>query len=396
MKREQAIAELQKACDRISQIEPPLNIKAIHTFGSLPRGVKEVVRDVDLIVIANTTSLREFKRNLMAFLDDSQAPVHRKLRQKYCELSNLAANVRNSGKTWNWPRLSDFIYEERTRSVLEASGVPPEWLNYYTWNEVFNWRQDGMPNWIKLTPERLVRRALFDRRRGFEIHHVVDTLKEALYKLPKIQPVLAWAPDKADVGKNLAAVAKKAMVAKDYENMSVQLVTVNTWNSILETLCRRFLSKGGTLDLDWTLDQEFRETLAHRAGVSDEDMKLFLASLAYPRLRSSVAEFPSMRIRASPPMTSDIDAENVRLKLKSATTCFHCLVEIYEGLDNLHLNRLPPDLGAYLLERVSVETAPKEVTLSLLEQLGFPPPIGKKWHGCFAKSNSRQRVHGAD
>jgi predicted nucleotidyltransferase len=381
MKREQAIAELQKACDRISQIEPPLNIAAVYTFGSLPRGVKEVVRDVDLIVIANTTSLREFKSNLIAFLNepkDSQAPVHRKLRQKYCELSNLAAKVRSSEKTWNWPPLSDFIYEERTRSVLEASGVPPEWLNYFTWSEVFDWRRHGMPNWINLTPERLVRRALFGSRRGFQVHYVVDTLEEALYKLPTRQPVLAWAPDKADVGKNLAAVAKTALVTDDYENMWEQLATVSTKNIILETLCRRFLSKGGTLDLEWTSDQEFIETLACRAGVSDEDMKEFIVSLCLPG-SSSIAKLPSMRITAPPRMSSDIDVENVRLKLKSATERFHCLKEIYERLNSLRLDRLPRDLGAYLLECVSMETAPKEVTLSLLDQLGVPPPIGKKW-----------------
>lgn len=361
----------------------PLNIAAIYTFGSLPRNVKEVVGDVDLIVIANTTSLHEFTSNLTAFLmepKDFQAPVRRALLQKYHELSNLAAKARSSEKTWKWPPLSDFIYKEPARSVLVASGVPPEWLNYFTWNEVCNWRRLGMPNGINLSHERLVRRALFGFRRGFQIHYVLDTLQEALGKLATRRPVLAWTPEKADVGKNLAAVAKKAMVADDYENMSEQLVTVKTKNSILETLCRHYLSKirGPTRSEEETPPQELIETLAHRAGVSNEDMIQFLAHIQHWRLRSAVAKFPSMRIRAPPAMTSHMDVENVRLKLESATKRFSSLVEIHEGLSYLtRSDRLPSDLGAYLLGCVSMKTAPKGVTLSILHQLGVPAPIGK-------------------
>ena len=286
------IKELQDACDKIADKRPLLNITAIYTFGSLPRNIKQDVGDVDLIIIANTPALRDFSKSLTIFLArpvGRQKTVHNTLIKAYQELSDSARDARDHGKSWTWPPLSQFLCKDSRSDILKASGVSPEWLNCFTWNELFNWSRFGYPDEGNLTIERLVRRVLFGFKRGYQVTHVVENLQEALDKMvvKKAEVVLAWSPEQPNVARNLMAIDHRVLVKNQYENMLKQLEIVNAKNLILLELCRYYRPRieSRTRMDDKAPPNALLELLAKQVGISLEDIAKFLEDSRFSNLQ---------------------------------------------------------------------------------------------------------------
>lgn len=382
MRRERLINELQDVCDRITGQRPPLNITAIYMFGSLPRNIKQDVGDADLIIIANTDALRAFNTSLETFLMQPAGPqkiLRDTLIRTYRELSDTARDTRDRGESWTWPKLLQFLSEDSYRDILKASGVVPEWMSCYTWNELFNWRRFGYPEFGKLTVERLVQRALFGFKRGYEVTHVGENLQEVLDKMviKKEEVVLAWSPKQPDVKRNLTGIDHRGLVNSQYENMWGQLEIVNAKNIIMLELCRYYRPRieNPTRIDDKPHPNELLELLAKQIGISLGDMTKFLDDARFSISRSAVAELPSLVSGPRPELKTEDVVETLRSDLQFASNRFYALVELCEGLRYLlQSDRLPSDIGAYLLEQVPEKTAPKKLTLSILKEIDLPSP----------------------
>jgi len=374
------IAQLQEAFDRIPALVPPFRIKEIYSFGSLPRGIKKSVGDADLILIADMKEIGDFLANLKKFLSSRENRTRIKLFDKYEQLKNESWEARGDSSKWKWPPLNEFVCSDPIYSTLKNDGLTPEWLAQFSWAELCDWSRYGVPNYNVLTAEHLVRRILFDSKRGFQISRVAASLVEATKDLVTEQFVLVWSPDKPNVAQNLLLdeATRRGFIEKEHHSMWEQLQYANVKNTILARLCRYYLPfiQNGVVDVTETeedrsikLPSHLLSELMSSTKVSEEWLLDFLKNLPYWIHRSAISQIPNFEIGNPPKLTSDRDVEEMRLKLKDARQRFNVLVEIYLQLRYLsHEESRPTDLAGCLLERVPMNVAPKKFTVSILDE----------------------------
>jgi hypothetical protein len=366
--RANAIIELQEAFNRIAGAFPSLKIEQAYIFGSLLRNLKKTIGDVDLVIVADSEVV-QFPGKLAAFLSYPSAS-RETLVAKYDELreSRRIAQRQRS----KWPPLSEFVSNEPVRSMLVAEGIRPEWLALYTWTEICDWSRYGMPNYQLLTSERLVHRALFGFKQGFQITKVAGSLKEATKTLVTEQLALAWSPEKPDVAENLtlSSAEQRAVIDKEYQNMWVQLQTTNARNCILDKLCHHLISQLREGKYAAEIPPDMSTELATSANVSEPELREFLENAIHYNKPIAISDMPSPRVGKAPELSSDQTVEEVRAKLEKAMRRMRVLWNIRRVLSSLIcFRRQPSDLNAYLLECVPLGDAPKKFTLSVIHDL---------------------------
>jgi hypothetical protein len=315
--------------------------------------------------------------------DSLQAPVREAMFTRYHELHAQAWEVRKR-LAWKWPPLSDFACAEPARTVLAAMGVHPEWLSLFTWGEVCNWERYGMPNYQFLSPERLMRRALFGFKKGFELVRVASTLEDAMDRLVTEQVILAWSPEKPDVARNLTLddAARRTLIEGEYENMWRRLQTVNTKNGIIEDLCRHYLSQSlseahrQVKAIGELPSHSFLMKWAARTGVSEEDLIAFIRNLALLNAADPTSLIPSLKLDRPPDLLTEETVEVLRERLNEATLRFEVLTRVQDALYHLlQVDGRPVDLAAYLADCVPLSVASKASTLAILRTLGISKKV---------------------
>jgi len=384
-----AIAALQAAFDRLpGSVAPPLKVREAYVSGSLARAVKERVGDVDLIIVLSSFSdVMEFMTRMTKFLmrpDPSETVLSEAMSKRYCKLAGQSWNVRKR-LAWKRPPVREFACAQPARGILEAAGVHPEWLSLFTWRELWNWHRDGMPDGVLLTPERLVRRALFGLKQGFEVVQVAGTIEEAARNLVADQLVLVWSPEKPDVAKNLMLddASRRTLVEKEYENVWNSLQVVNVKNTILEDLCRYYLarhlldSRNAAKDAAEDPPQRFVAKWVKRSGICEGDLREFLEASSSLGISSALSVIPSLRLEKPPQLIAEATVDVLRTRLGESTTRHRVLIQLRGALHALlSVEGCPTDLASYLLDCVPFSVAPKHFTLEVLHMLGLSRRAG--------------------
>ena len=374
--RENAIVELQNAFDSLpTRVSPSLKIREVYVFGSLPRGVKKTVHDIDMIVVLdNMQELCDFSRKLNDFLihpNSVQKPVRDALLSKYRELHKERWRAKERCAS-NWPSLHDFLSERRIQSVLQNEGLHPNWLGLFTWNEIC------MSDFPSITLEKLLRRAFFGFKRGFQIIRVESSVQRATEHLATSQLVLAWSPAKPNVEQNLTLDRQShaKLVRGEHENMWEQLQTVQAKNTILMELCRYHLSQLRSKQVQTSLDRPPREVLMKcikQTGITEKDLVAFLDATKCTNLIGPITKIPSLKVKGLPDAWPETAVEDTRSKLRTTIEMFRALLKLKDRLRMLIRSEFtvsPAELPECLAGCVPKRVATDDTVIHLLDALG--------------------------
>ena len=374
---------MQLSLDRISPSYRCLEITKIYAFGSIIRGAKKLVGDVDLVVICDVRRGTDFLRRLELFLYGDQSELARRtleqLVDSYNELREKTWVSRSGGSKWVWPPLTNYILREPLYSRLKKLDLKPEWVACFTWNELFDWNRFGNVDASHLSSKHFMKRALFDKKRGFQVAQVANSLHEAEDKLVTKVFLLAWSKQNPNVAENLKLnPRRKSWILKaSFEEMWLQLQTARVKNTIMQELCKYRLSelkshegivKGEINDVP---PPKVLKRLQDVSGISKNEMIRFLRRVPFQIERSPISPLASLQISKPPIQISGQDVEELRTQLKEATRRFEALAWINNSLQALSMSWWRPhNLMNHLLEAVTTDIMAKTSTSILLQGLG--------------------------
>jgi len=190
-KRRTLLKNLSSVVAKLPQLDLPATIRAIHTFGSVPRG-KERPHDLDAFFLYSQTPQQS--QRWARFQENFRTIVfHEGEEEKIRELWELL---------WRYCDrrlpLAQAVENKELAEALVARGVEPHWAGCFSWTEVLNYPY--------LIPhiDKVLRRMLVKDVKGLSFTFIpFDKFTQGKW-CPHVESVVAWSPEAPDIEANLA------------------------------------------------------------------------------------------------------------------------------------------------------------------------------------------------
>jgi len=192
-KRDTLLRNLKRAIERTSQLDLPVNIVAVYTFGGILRE-KDRLHDFDLVFLYSMTTEQQirwnrFRRNFSTYDMDSK-------RQPLSELMGIFEPFMIS-KT----PLREVVKDERVSEVLSKKSIPPHWCGCFSWTDIFHSPSGFFSPDIRTVLHRMI---IGRRFRGLQVHFMEHrNFIEGRSSLVPKNYLLAWSPEKPNIYENI-------------------------------------------------------------------------------------------------------------------------------------------------------------------------------------------------